>query len=612
MRYQPPYGSSDPNAPYINGDPSQGVQGSIPPAPAFEQPMRELVGVIEKSGLTPSDANLLQLTQGVRSQRLNYAIGTIGGTVNDIVCQFDPPITIYTLGLTLRVRVPTTNTGPARINAGAGAANIRRMNNADVGPGDLPVGAIVTLVFDGTAFQLSNYGAGLGGDVTYEAVNIPYTVDQSPAAGEIWARGFPGGEITAMNPGDVIAVRVAHTNVGATIMLIDNMAPIPLLPNGVVPGGIMLQSDLMADDVVQFFFDGVNLRFPAHPEITAPVTYRIGPGQQFPTWDNAMTQIRRKIIGANGFVTLQFIAGVFQGPIQISHPSADRLAVIGTMLSNPPVVTDFQRTGSSSAQRANDAQANIIMLRQRYGTEIRIPLRPPGLPFEAGQRFSGLQNVGPGAPLVADLLITGPQQPNVQPSGWDYDGVTVGFGSQLDCRNVTVWGSQIGFSNLGAMWCSWCFVCGGTMHGFWGSGSSGWFRRCGAFGNGSSGFETGFGTYWTDHSTSEVNATFGFVGTNGSSIQLYWSRSSANPTFGVYAYVGTTILIVTPSQYGTTSPPVNTTGPLNTVVATQAAPDPGPPIGSPMPPQPPPWTLSVQERRTLDFSPSAVQLVPPH
>ena len=38
MQYEAPYGISDPNAHYINGDPSQGIQGSIPPAAAFENP----------------------------------------------------------------------------------------------------------------------------------------------------------------------------------------------------------------------------------------------------------------------------------------------------------------------------------------------------------------------------------------------------------------------------------------------------------------------------------------------------------------------------------------------------------------------------------------------
>ena len=53
MKYVQPYGISDADAPYINGDPSIARQGSIPPAAAFEHPMREIVAVIQKNGLAP-------------------------------------------------------------------------------------------------------------------------------------------------------------------------------------------------------------------------------------------------------------------------------------------------------------------------------------------------------------------------------------------------------------------------------------------------------------------------------------------------------------------------------------------------------------------------------
>ena len=46
MQYNPPYGVSDPNAPYINGNPSTGTMGSIPPAASIEYPQREIVNFI--------------------------------------------------------------------------------------------------------------------------------------------------------------------------------------------------------------------------------------------------------------------------------------------------------------------------------------------------------------------------------------------------------------------------------------------------------------------------------------------------------------------------------------------------------------------------------------
>ena len=61
MKYKQPYGVSDPNAAYINGNPSTGTMGSIPPAASIENPQREIVNFINDSGLTPTDADLHQL-----------------------------------------------------------------------------------------------------------------------------------------------------------------------------------------------------------------------------------------------------------------------------------------------------------------------------------------------------------------------------------------------------------------------------------------------------------------------------------------------------------------------------------------------------------------------
>src|SRR5215831_12012706 len=109
MRYVPPFGTPD-DSPYINGDPSIARQGSIPPAEAFEHPMRELVAVITNSFMTPSSSDLEQVSEAVRSQRMNYAADT--GSVNTLSVAYDPPITSYTIGLPLHVRVLNTNTGP--------------------------------------------------------------------------------------------------------------------------------------------------------------------------------------------------------------------------------------------------------------------------------------------------------------------------------------------------------------------------------------------------------------------------------------------------------------------------------------------------------------------
>jgi len=66
MRYVPPLGAQDPDAPYIDGNPAQGIEGSPVPAAALEHVQREVVYTIEKSGLVPDENDLTQLAQAIQ------------------------------------------------------------------------------------------------------------------------------------------------------------------------------------------------------------------------------------------------------------------------------------------------------------------------------------------------------------------------------------------------------------------------------------------------------------------------------------------------------------------------------------------------------------------
>src|SRR4029077_15468777 len=96
MKYNQPYGISDPNGSYINGNPSTGTMGSIPPAASIENPQREIVNLIADAGGTPSDADLHLLARGVQGGRLNYAIDN--GTANALAINVTPPLLAYAAG----------------------------------------------------------------------------------------------------------------------------------------------------------------------------------------------------------------------------------------------------------------------------------------------------------------------------------------------------------------------------------------------------------------------------------------------------------------------------------------------------------------------------------
>src|SRR4051812_33056939 len=99
MRYNSPYGTTDPEAtygsqPYVNGNPSTGQMGSIPPAASIEYPQREIANLITDANLAaPSNSDLHQLAKAVQSGLLNSKDDS--GTANAYSVTLVPAPTAY-------------------------------------------------------------------------------------------------------------------------------------------------------------------------------------------------------------------------------------------------------------------------------------------------------------------------------------------------------------------------------------------------------------------------------------------------------------------------------------------------------------------------------------
>jgi hypothetical protein len=159
MKYQPPYGITDPNGPYINGDPSIGRAGSIPPAAAIELPQREIVAMITKGGLSPSDGDLVQLAKAIQGGKIIY--GPLTGTATAYLITLDPAPSAYGDGLAIWVLPSTGNTGAATINVnGLGAKNIVRRGGGPLQAGDMPANAKSLLTYNSTNGNFELYGTG--------------------------------------------------------------------------------------------------------------------------------------------------------------------------------------------------------------------------------------------------------------------------------------------------------------------------------------------------------------------------------------------------------------------------------------------------------------------
>lgn len=249
MKYQPPYGVSDPDAPYINGDPSIARQGSILPAGAAEFPQREIVHFIEKNNVSPTDDDLFQLVRAGRSGWMNWVIDT--GSTNNMSVALDPPLTMYRQGLVLRVLVKNNNTGPTSINVnGLGSRAVTRSNSAQLEADDIRVGMIALLVDDGTKFQVVNYQGSLAtAPVNNYYIHIPYVQDTGVQNSVI---GVYVPAITSVATGDLVLVRIAYKNSAAVMFTVNGRAPEPIKRNDGQP---LQQFDLEKNEIVLLVYN---------------------------------------------------------------------------------------------------------------------------------------------------------------------------------------------------------------------------------------------------------------------------------------------------------------------------------------------------------------------
>ncbi len=431
MKYIQPFGISDPDGSYVNGDPSIGREGSIPPAAVFEHPEREIVNTILKSMINPDGGDLYQLTKAVRSQRLNFADDT--GSVNAFSCALDPPLTSYQVGFPIHLRVANTNTGPCTLNAGAGAASVIYPNGAAPASGDIDAGAVLGVIWDGTHWQILNFG-GTGGEQTIINVRIPYAVDTSVTPNTLTTSFSPA--ITSLTAGDVILVQINNTMVtGAATITINALGPYPIKIIGTTIGttpGDPLQGDALKYDLLFMRWDGTNWWIDPNPTITANTTLTV-PGM-FANVNAAVAALRRKVITPEVAVTIQ-IAGGSSGspyvtaPFAVYHANADRIVIRGTMLAAAPVIGNFAANGASQGQMEADATTNLAMLRTRYGTEVQV------------SNAVAVQNKGPGQPQIMDLLL-------VSVGGGGYGialDLEIGVSQHIFCTNVACWGMTFGY-----------------------------------------------------------------------------------------------------------------------------------------------------------------------
>ncbi|CAD7036307.1 phage tail protein [Pseudorhizobium halotolerans] len=119
MDYIAPYGSTDPNASYVDRNTPGATSGSRVPAKAIENPMREIKAVIAGAGLSASNNDLTQLLQAIQAL-ISQATG--GGDTENFVLMAAArarlPIFPHVLTADGRIPIVSPSAGQVRIPAG--------------------------------------------------------------------------------------------------------------------------------------------------------------------------------------------------------------------------------------------------------------------------------------------------------------------------------------------------------------------------------------------------------------------------------------------------------------------------------------------------------------
>jgi len=157
MKYNAPFGNSDEDAIYINGNPETGTMGSIPPAASIEYPQREIVNLINVTGLTPTNSDLLQLAKAVQSGQINYGVDV--GAPNQVAVAPVVPVTAYRAGLRMVIKLASGNTSQVTVNvSGLGAVPLIHSDLSAMLAYELTAGQLIDVIYDGAYFQLVGGG----------------------------------------------------------------------------------------------------------------------------------------------------------------------------------------------------------------------------------------------------------------------------------------------------------------------------------------------------------------------------------------------------------------------------------------------------------------------
>ena len=245
MQYNPPYNIiDDPNAPFKDGEPALGIEGSIIPAAQVEYTQREIVNTIFKNGFVPNNGDQEQLARSIQQDVLNYGVDF--GTLNKMAVTLDPAPITYSVGLKIFILVKFNNTSSVTLNVnGLGEVPVLTTLLEELGVDNIVTNGIALVYHDGTRFQLLFAAKAAGGPAGPTGAT-GQTGAQGPAGlpGARGATGLQGPQGLQGPPGAItsttLVVPIGGIGAWAVLQLEPGVVPgsaYPILAPPLAPGG---------------------------------------------------------------------------------------------------------------------------------------------------------------------------------------------------------------------------------------------------------------------------------------------------------------------------------------------------------------------------------------
>lgn len=125
MEYNAPYGSADPNAPYVDRNTPGAVSGSKIPAKAIEHPQREIMSVIEAAGIVPDKKKVDQLLEAIQAL-INASTGGAGDENYVLMTQARASLPIFPHVKTSTGTIPVVSAGDGQVRLPSGTNFLHR------------------------------------------------------------------------------------------------------------------------------------------------------------------------------------------------------------------------------------------------------------------------------------------------------------------------------------------------------------------------------------------------------------------------------------------------------------------------------------------------------